>query len=52
MTSLKEQIDIQKIYAKQNAAGKNDIQLRDEIIDELKNKLHNVTKKDIIVKNK
>lgn len=47
--SLKEQIDIQKLYNKQANAGKNDIQKRDEVIDKLKRQLQNVTKKDIIV---
>lgn len=51
MSSLKEQIEIQKLYNQQARAGMNDIEKRDEVIKDLTRKLQNVTKKDIIVKN-
>lgn len=51
MSSLKEQIEIQKLYRKQEHAGKNDIERRDDVIKDLTKKLQNATKKDIIVKN-
>ncbi len=48
--NLKDQLKIQQMYNKQVSAGKNDIEKRDDVINELKRKLTNVTKKDIIVK--
>jgi polyhydroxyalkanoate synthesis regulator phasin len=48
--NLKQQLDIQRMYSNQASAGKNDIQKRDEEIENLQRKLKNVTKKDIIVK--
>ncbi len=48
--SLKQQIEIQKLYNKQCQSGKNDIQKRDDVIKDLTRKLQNSNKKDIIVK--
>jgi hypothetical protein len=48
--SLKDQIKIQQMYAQKINSGKNDIEKRDDVIKDLKRKLQNVTKQDIIVK--
>lgn len=52
MSSLKEQIEIQKMYRQQEQAGMNDIEKRDAVIKDLQKKLQTATKKDIIVKSK
>ncbi len=48
--NLKQQLDIQRMYSQQSQSKKNDIEKRDDVIDDLKRKLRNVTKKDIVVK--
>jgi hypothetical protein len=48
--NIKQQLAIQQMYNKQVNAGKNDLEKRDDVIKDLKRKLQNVTKKDIIVK--
>lgn len=50
--NLKEQLAMQNMYNKQINSKKNDIEKRDDEIVELKRKLQNATKQDIIVKAK
>jgi hypothetical protein len=50
--NLKEQLDIQQMYNKQAFAGKNDIEKRDEVINDLKRQLNNAVKKDIVINGK
>lgn len=50
--NLKEQLEMQSLYSKQASAGKNDIERRDEVIEDLKRQVRNATVKDIVVKGK